>query len=439
EKTLRLTGKAVFLSTLTTVIGFGSLMLSNMPPMVSFGFGCVMGILFCFICASILVPCLALILKFEKNGHEQNWKKIASFAIDNRYRVALIAVFFAVISLAALPIIRTETNYLDIAPKGLPEVDKYIQYSKDFGGGTNINMLLVQTDPQGLTYPETINAIYQMEQQIKALGVSVTSLTETLQRINEVLDRNQLITRLADMLGVEEIVYDRIVEEGLIDEAYSKTIVIVTFPVGISSGDLQVLVNAVNTIAEQAVIPYNGTVSRLAGQDAVNVEINKQLADQQTRSMIVALLLVLSVLIVIFNSTFYGFLTIIPVLFVLIWEPGFLVMLDIPLSVVTISIAAIMIGIGIDYGIHITQRIREDREDGLSLQEATRNSIEKTGLSLVEAATTTMAGVASVYFVDIPALQQFGSVIIIMTLSSLLGAVLILPVFYSIKYKKQER
>ncbi len=436
EKTLRLTGKAVFLSTVTTVIGFGSLMVSSMPPIVSFGFGCVMGIIFCFISATILVPCLALILKFEKNGHEANWKRIANFAIDNRYRVALIAVFFTVLSLAALPVIRTETNYLDLAPEGLPEVDKYIQYSKDFGGGTNINMLLVETDPNGLTYPETIGAIYAMEQQIKAIGVQVTSLTETIRKVDEVLERNELIERLADIVGVEEIVFDRIAEEGLIDSQYSKTIVVVTFPVGISSEELENLVNKVNSIARKTQVPYNGEVSDLAGQDAVNVEINTQLADEQTRSMIIALLLVLTVLILIFNSTSYGFLTIIPVFFVLMWEPGFLVMLDIPLSVVTISIAAIMIGIGIDYGIHITQRIREDVEEGMSIEDATRNSIEKTGLSLVEAAMTTMAGIASVFFVEIPALHEFGSVIIIMTLSSLLGAVLILPIFYSLKFKK---
>jgi hydrophobe/amphiphile efflux-3 (HAE3) family protein len=436
EKTLRLTGKAVFLSTITTVIGFGSLMVSSMPPIISFGFGCVMGILFCFISATILVPCLALILKFEKNGHEQNWKRIANFAIDNRYRVAIIAVFFTILSLAALPVIRPETNFLDITPEGLPEVEKYIQYSKDFGGGTNINMLLIETDPQGLTYPDTIDAIYAMEQKILATGATVTSLTETIRLVDEVLERNRLVERLAEIAGVEEIVFDRIAAEGLIDEDYSKTVVIVTFPVGITSENLEKMVNEVNTIAAETHIPKNGVVSELAGQDAVNVEINKLLFDEQTRSLIVALLFVLTVLILIFNSTSYGVLTLIPVLFVLMWEPGFLVILDIPLSVITISIAAIMIGIGIDYGIHITQRIRENIETGMSINEATRDSIEKTGLSIVEAAMTTIAGIASVYFVDIPSLHHFGSIIIIMTISSLLAAVLILPIFYSLKFKK---
>jgi len=43
---------------------------------------------------------------------------------------------------------------------------------------------------------------------------------------------------------------------------------------------------------------------------------------------------------------------------------------------------------------------------------------------------------ASVYFVDIPAIQQFGTIVIIMTVSSLVAAVFILPIFYSLKFVK---
>ncbi|UCD13676.1 MAG: MMPL family transporter, partial [Thermoplasmatales archaeon] len=175
---------------------------------------------------------------------------------------------------------------------------------------------------------------------------------------------------------------------------------------------------------------------KLTGQDAINVEINNILTEQQTRSMITALLLVLAVLILIFSSSLWGFLTLIPVIFVLVWEPGFLIVLDIPLSIITISIASIMIGIGIDYGIHLTQRVREGMEEGKSKMEATRESIQKTGLSLVEAACTTIAGLSSVYFVDILAIQQFGTVVIVMTISSVVAAVIILPIFYSFKFVK---
>lgn len=126
----------------------------------------------------------------------------------------------------------------------------------------------------------------------------------------------------------------------------------------------------------------------------------------------------------------------IPVGFVLLWEPGFLVAFDIPLSVVTISIGSIMIGIGIDYGVHITQRVREGLAEGLSKNEAVQIAIEKTGLSLVEAALTTIAGLTAIYFVNIPALQQFGLVVVLMTALSCIGAALILPMFYDFKFVK---
>jgi len=436
ERTLKFTGKAVFLSTITTIIGFGSLTVSSMPPMVTFGLGCVIGIIFCFISATLLVPCLAIILKFEKNGRAHNWSAIANIAVNNKKRFALLACFFAVMSLIVLPGVRTDVNYFEMAPKDLPEIEKYFEYSDNFGGGTNINMLLIKTDGQGLTYPEVIEAIYAMEEEMRVLGATVASIADALKEVSDVLERNIIIEKIAEFADVEEIIFDRIAREGLVNDDYSKTVIIVTFPVGKSVDELESLVNEINLIAAKTVLPHNGQISKLTGQDALNVEINYILSEQQTRSMITALLLVLAMLILIFNSSLWGFLTMIPVLFILIWEPGFLVILDIPLSIVTISIASIMIGIGIDYGIHLTQRIREEMAEGKSKMEATRESIEKTGLSLIEAACTTIAGLSSVYFVDIPAIQQFGTVIIIMTISSVVAAVLILPMFYSLKFVK---
>jgi len=231
-------------------------------------------------------------------------------------------------------------------------------------------------------------------------------------------------------------VFDTIAEEGLVDEDFSKTLILVYIPMGMSIEESEKLVNKVNDIASNTVLPHNGQVSQLTGQDAINIAINKKLTDEQTRSMIIALLLVLAALILIFNSSIYGFLTMIPVAFVLMWEPGFLVAFDIPLSVLTISIASIMVGIGIDYGVHITHRVREGMEEGLSKMDATKIAIEKTGLSLVEAACTTIAGMSAIFITNIQILNQFAIVIVLMTALSCVGAAMILPVFYDFKFVK---
>lgn len=436
EKTLQSTGKAILLSTITTMIGFGSLMISSMSPMVTFGFGCAIGILFCFISAIILVPCLALLLQFEKNGSTKSWKKFALFAINNKKRVIVIACFFAVLSLLMLPYIKTDVNYMDMAPDGIPEIEKLREYSANFGSGANFNALLVETDPNGLTDPAVIEAMFSLEEKIRAEGVFAYSIADELKEVNKILESKTIINQLKELIGVDKIIFDKIAEEGIIDSTYSKTLIMVSIPVGKSMAEIETIVSNINDATSSTVLPRNGKVSQLTGQDAVSVSINKRLGDEQTRSMIIALLLVLAALIFIFNSSLYGFLTMIPVGFVLLWEPGFLVAFNIPLSVITISIGSIMIGIGIDYGVHITHRVREGLAGGLSKNEAVEVAIEKTGLSLIEAALTTIAGLSAIYFANIPALQQFGLVIIFMTALSCIGAALILPMFYDLKFVK---
>jgi len=437
EKTLRSTGKAVFLTTITTIIGFGSLMVSSMPPIISFGFSAALGIFYCFITAIVTVPCLVLILKYEKKPKAIAWSKLAKFVVDNKSRIIVLSVFFAIMSLLLLPQVETDVNYFEMTPKGIPEVETQQKYSNNFGGGTNFNALQIETDPEGLTYPETIDAIYNMEKEIDKLGVRTYSVADEIKEISEILSRNDIIEKLSEYVGVDKILYDLVAEKGIVIDDFSKTIVTVSIPIEKSMKEKKEIVERVNSIAKTAEIPHGGKVSILTGTDAINVVIDKKLADEQIRSMIIALLLVLACLILIFKSTSYGFLTMIPVVFVLLWEPGFLVGLDISLNVVTISIASIMIGIGIDYGIHITHRFMEEVESGADRKEASRTAIEKTGISLVEAALTTIGGLISIYFANTPALQEFVLVVIGMTGLSAIAATLILPGIYSIKIFKR--
>lgn len=440
EKILRSTGKAVLLSMITTIIGFSSLMISSMAPMVKFGFGCALGIFFCFISAIVLVPCICLILKFEKVGRIPKWDKFANFAVKNSSRIIIIASFFALMSVILLPQVTSDVNYLALAPEGIPELDAMYEYSDIYGGGGSFNAFLVETDPYGLENPEVIEGIYNMQKRMRTVGegvtISVTSIADPLMEYSQLIDRNTLIEYLTNLTKIDEIIYDKIAEEGLVDSEHSKTIILVTIPIGLSMKQLEKIVNELNQIAESWTLPENGRVSRLTGQDAIYVAVNNKLFDEQIRSMILALLLVLAALIIIFNSSLYGFLTMIPVIFVLLWEPGFLVFMNIALSPVTITIASIMIGIGIDYGVHITQRVREELALGKSKVDATKTAIEKTGLSLVEAALTTIFGIASILVLGIQALNEFVIVIIFMTSVSTIAAALLLPVFYRLKIVK---
>jgi len=436
ERTLGLTGKAVFMCAFTTIIGFGSLMTSNMPPMVTFGFGCAIGITFAFISATILVPCLCLVLKFEKHETNHHWKRFANFLVENRKRLFAVACFFVVLSMIVLPQVKTDVNFFEMAPEGIPEVEKLLEYSKNFGGGTNFNALYIETNSQGLTYPEVIEAIYNMEVEIRNAGGSAYSIADEIKKINDVLERSKIIEKIAELAGVNKVILDKIAKKGLVDDQYSKTIIVVSFPAGTSVGTLEKIIDRVNDIAQNAIIPQNGRVSLLAGQDVVSVEINKQIMSSQATSLLIALLLVLACLIIGFNSIGIGFLALIPVLVVIAWEPGALVMFDIPLSIVNITVASIMIGTGIDYSIQTTQRVREEIAKGVSKIEAVKTTIETTGWSLVGAATTTIVALLSTFAVAIPSLHQFSIVVITLIGFSFVASLCILPTLLTSRFIK---
>jgi predicted RND superfamily exporter protein len=358
ECTLRRTGKAVFMCAVATMIGFGSLMTSYMPPMVSFGFVCLLGTVMVFLSATLLVPCLCLILNYGKHETNHHWKRFAHLVVDQRKRLFVIGCFFVILSLLVLPQVKTDVNFIEMAPQGIPEVEKLLEYSQKFGTGANFNAILIETDPQGLTYPEVIDEIYSLEVQIRAAGGSAYSIADEMKKINDILDRSTIVGKISDFVGIDQIILDKVAKKGLVDKDYSKTLILVSFPADISIEQLEKSITQINEITQQTNLPYNGRVSQLAGQDVVTVEVNKQIIGTQASSLTTELLLILACLIIGFGTVRIGFLSLIPVLVVIAWEPGALVMFGIPLSLLNVTVASIVVSSGIDYGIVIMQRIK---------------------------------------------------------------------------------
>jgi predicted RND superfamily exporter protein len=275
-----------------------------------------------------------------------------------------------------------------------------------------------------------------MEVKIRNAGGSVYSIADELKKVNDVLKRSVIEEKIAEFVGVDKIILDKIAQKGVVDSEYSRTIVLVSFPADSSVEKLESLVNSINTIASQTVIPYNGTVSNLAGQDVVTVEVNKQIMGTQASSMITELLLIFACVIIGFSSAGLGFIALIPVLFVLAWEPGSLVMFGIPLSIVNVTIASIILSSGIDYGIVITQRLKEERVNGFSKTDALKKTFETSGWAIVAASTTTMVALLATFAVNIPMIHQFSIIVITLYVFSVIAAFCIIPAVYTSKLVK---
>ncbi len=165
----------------------------------------------------------------------------------------------------------------------------------------------------------------------------------------------------------------------------------------------------------------------ITGSGNVRVVQFDAIADALTSSLIIAIAAVLLILLVVFRSIRYAVLTLIPVLLVATWLYGFMYIAGYSLNMLTATIAAISIGVGIDFSIHFTERFREELGNGLDKRSAILKTAQSTGFALFCTALTTMLGFAVIAFAPMPMFSTFGILTAIMIVLALLMALFVLP------------
>ena len=165
----------------------------------------------------------------------------------------------------------------------------------------------------------------------------------------------------------------------------------------------------------------------LTGEGYVRLVQFDAIADAMTSSLIIAVVAVLLLLLVIFRSLRYAIMTVIPVILVACWLYGFMYVGGYYLNMMTATIAAISIGVGIDFSIHFTERFRQELADSLDKQTALREAARTTGFALFCTALTTAVGFAVIAFAPMPMFATFGLLTAIMITLSLLMALFALP------------
>jgi hypothetical protein len=124
---------------------------------------------------------------------------------------------------------------------------------------------------------------------------------------------------------------------------------------------------------------------------------------------------------------FLGVITIAPVALVVLWTYGLMFATGIPFGPVTATIAALAIGIGVPFTIHIARRFQEDRRANEDMDVAMRLTMRHTGGALAGSAFTTMAGFGVLITSSLIPFRQMGQVTVYAIGLSLLAAVFVLP------------
>jgi uncharacterized protein len=176
---------------------------------------------------------------------------------------------------------------------------------------------------------------------------------------------------------------------------------------------------------------------RQAGVDAVvtsNAIINHVIISALQDSQVTSLAITLAAVLLLLVGSFWvtdrrpalGVITTLPVVLALLWTFAMMAATDIPFGPVTAMIAALAIGIGIPYSIHVTNRFMEDRRRHTPL-EAIRSTVRHTGGALAGSALTTCAGFGVLVTSSLTPFRQFGLVTVYAIGFALLAATIVLP------------
>ena len=161
------------------------------------------------------------------------------------------------------------------------------------------------------------------------------------------------------------------------------------------------------------------------------LEVTDSLTASQVTSIVFTIVAALVVLVLFFWITEFrpmlAVLSVLPILLVLVWVLGTMVLLGYSYNVITALITALSIGIGVDYTIHVTHRFVEEIEHGRQIREALNLTMRTTGGALIGSALTTALGFSVLVFSPIAPMGQFGLLTAITVTYSLIAAVIVLP------------
>lgn len=127
-------------------------------------------------------------------------------------------------------------------------------------------------------------------------------------------------------------------------------------------------------------------------------------------------------------------LVFLPLIFSLIWTGGILGAWGMKLSIASVALGSIILGLGVEYGVFMLTRYREERYKNKKSQlEANQEAVSKIGSALLGSGTTTIAGFLALTFSITPMMQNLGIALAVGIFGSLLSAILVAPLLIVIQ------
>lgn len=443
---------------LTNALGFAVIMLIDIPIVRELAITACLGVLLMIATNKMILPILLTRITLEDASRRHSlkapsarkaafWNAIAKCAEP---KCALYVFAVSLVLLAGTTWL-SRSMVIGDSGKGVPELRKDSRYNRDndvIGNnyliGTDVLTIIVEAPnfegDSCLHYP-VVNTIDKFELFVRGIeGVqSVTGVAGVgklvISAFNEGNPRWRALPRTQVGLSTGSRAFDP--NLGLNKEG-CKAIQILVF---MKNHDGALIAHAVSEIKKFiAANPVEGVKLRLAtGNVGVMAATNEAVGEAEERMLLAIFGALILLCLITFRSVKAVICVIVPLAMVSIFCNALMAAMGIGLKVATLPVVALGVGVGVDYGIYLFERIQHEMNDGKEFREAFLEAMQQRGSAAVFTAITMAIGVGTWTLSALKFQADMGLLLAFMFLVNMLGAICLLPALGAWFFRNKKR
>lgn len=468
SKRLELVLKSMILpcayTSMTTIVAFGSLVISDIPPVVDFGLMMVMGVFCSFVLSFLLFPALMVMLKTDVEDQRLRGfditPQIGRFTERHGNVVLFVSLLVFLASVIGITRLKVENSFIDYFDEKTEIYQGMLTIDQRMGGTTPLDVIVTMQAEQAADAAAGFadDEFWEDEEEANSEAAWFTSdKMRTITAMHNYLDDMDETGKVLSLATLLNIAYElndnqelNSFELGIlynrIPENYKQTLLKpyvsvpdneVRFSIRIRESDpdlkRSVLLEKIHTGLMDKFGLEAGQV-HLSGMLVLYNNMLQSLFESQIETLSVVMFAIFLMFIILFRSLSLAVLGIIPNLLAALSVLGLMGLTGIPLDMMTITIAAIVIGIGVDNTIHYIHRFKQNYprfKDYLQTMHYCHGSI---GKAMYYTSFTITAGFSILVLSNFVPTVYFGLLTSLAMLLALAGALTLLPLLI-VKFK----
>jgi predicted RND superfamily exporter protein len=481
-KTMQQLTVPVVFTSLTTMAGFASLASSGIRSIRDFGIFTSVGVFAAMTFSLVFIPAALKLMKppephfggakVDQGGLTRVLTGLANLAIQRRRWVFVTAVVLGVLSVLTLTQLKVGSRMAGLFRED-SEIYQASQMLNEKFGGTEVMNIVVDTKRKdGLKDPQILGKIAALQDTLESMNIVgySSSLADYVRRINLVMnDSDPAFNRVPHLVETaietewaerdgEEVEVRRQVQvdgrdlisqymllyenaggtylEKLADYDYSKANII-----ALLQTDDSPLMRKVKQRAETFTEQNFGSDVEVtyAGCSTLCIVADGLIIPGQLKSLGIALVVVLALLMLGFRSLKYGLIGILPLALTVLFVFGAMSAAGVYLDAAMALVASIVLGIGVDYSVHFLSRYRSLRRQGIASRQAIGETFRTSGRAIVFNSVAVAMGFSVLLLSSFwPVINLGWLVAANMVLSAALTMILLTGIVYSISRKEKE-